>query len=711
MKEKIYIGVAWPYANGSLHLGHMAGCYLPADIFARFCRMNGKDVLMVSGSDEHGTPITITAEKENTTPQAIVDRYNKEHTENMKQFGISFDLFTRTTTENHKKVVQDLFSTLYKNKYVYKNSVESFYCEKCNRFLPDRYIEGTCPYCGNENARGDQCDECGKILDPQDLQNVKCKICGSSPKLRTSEHLFLALSKFESKLLDWISDKGHWKSSVMKFTKNWLENGLKDKAITRDMEWGIKVPVEGFEDKRIYVWFDAVTGYLSASKEWSQNLGNPDKWEEWWKNKQAKHYYFLAKDNIPFHSLIWPSMLMGYDESLELPYDIPANEYLTLSGEQFSKSRGVAVWVPDILEKFDPDAIRYYLSINMPENKDTNWAWEDFVAKNNNELVGTYGNFVHRVITFAQKNFGEMPKQGILSNLDKEALEKIETASKEVSDALEKCNFKIGLRSAMNLSKFGNQYFDQNQPWKLIKEDEERCATVLHTCLKIVKALSILMAPYLPFSSDKIWNMLGHKDSVHIASWDDALSELNVGYSLEKPKPLFEKLSLKDIMTETDPFSNLDLRVAKVVEVKDHPDADKLYVLQVDLGDIGERVLVAGMKPYYSKDELAGKNIVIVTNLKPATIRGVKSDGMLLAAGGGTDTVVLLNPGDAKPGSAVFIEGIPKEPVNVLEFEDFKRIKMTVGDKQQVKYKEKILQSEKGPIVTDKTVEKGVNIS
>jgi len=711
MKEKIYIGVAWPYANGSLHLGHMAGCYLPADIFARFCRMNKKDVLMVSGSDEHGTPITITAEKENTTAQVIVDQYNKEHTENMKQFGISFDLFTRTTTENHKKVVQDLFLTLYKNKYIYKKSVESFYCEKCNRFLPDRYIEGTCPYCSNENARGDQCDECGKILDPQDLQNVKCKICSSSPKIRTSQHLFLALNKFESRLFDWIDTKKHWKSSVMKFTKNWLKNGLRDKAITRDMEWGIKVPVEGFEGKRIYVWFDAVTGYLSASKEWSQNLGNPDKWEEWWKNKQAKHYYFLAKDNIPFHSLIWPSMLIGYDESLELPYDIPANEYLTLSGEQFSKSRGVAVWVPDILEKFDPDAIRYYLSINMPENKDATWAWKDFVTKNNNELVGTYGNFIHRVITFTQKNFGEIPKQGILSNLDKEALEKIETASKEVSNSLEKCSFKIGLRSAMNLSQFGNQYFDQNQPWKLINENEEKCATVLHICLKIVNALSVIMAPYLPFSFDKIWKMIGHTDSVHVACWDDALLELNVGHSLEKPKPLFDKLSLKDIMAETDTFSNLDLRVAKVIEVKDHPDADKLYVLHVDLGGMGKRVLVAGVKSYYSKDEITGKNIVIVTNLKPATIRGVKSDGMLLAAGGGTDTIALLNPGEAKPGSVVFIEGIQKEPVRILEFEEFKQIKMTVDEKQQIKYKEKILQSEKGPIVTDKTVKEGANVS
>ncbi|MEA2055849.1 MAG: methionine--tRNA ligase, partial [Candidatus Thermoplasmatota archaeon] len=680
MREKIYIGVAWPYANGSLHLGHIAGCYLPADIFARYNRMKGNDVLMVSGSDEYGTPITITADNEKTTPQAIVDRYNKEHTKNMKQMGISFDLFTRTTTDNHEKVVQDLFLTLYKNGYIYKKSVESFYCKKCDRFLPDRYIEGTCPQCGNEKARGDQCDECGKILDSQELRNVRCKICGSSPEIRTSEHLFLALSKFESKLLDWISDKKHWKSSVMNFTQNWLKNGLKDKAITRDMKWGIKVPVEGFEDKRIYVWFDAVTGYLSASKEWAQNLGNPDKWEEWWKNKQARHYYFLAKDNIPFHSLIWPSMLMGYDESLELPYDIPANEYLRLKGEQFSKSRGIAVWVPDVLEKFDADAVRYYLSINMPENKDTNWTWVDFVTKNNDELVGTYGNFVHRVVTFTEKNFGEIPKQGTLNDLDKEALKKIEKTSKEVSDAVSVCNFKKGLRTAMNLAQFGNQYFDQNQPWKLVKEDKERCANVLHVCLKIVKALSVFMAPYLPFSSDKIYKILGNEDSIHKEKWDFAIQGLKVGTKLERPIPLFKKLKLEDIVKEEgDPFSKIDLRVAKIIDIKDHPQADKLYMLQLDLGDLGKRVIVAGMNAFYSKDEMLGRKIIIVSNLKPAKLRGVMSNGMLLAAEDDEGNVVLLDPGDANPGTEIFVEGIPKEPVKILEFDDFKSVSMKIG--------------------------------
>ena len=710
MKEKIYIGVAWPYANGSLHLGHIAGCYLPADIFARFCRLKGKDVLMVSGSDEHGTPITITAEKEKTTPQTVVDRYNKEHTENMKQMGITFDLFTRTTTDNHEKVVQDIFLTLYKNGDIYKKSVDAFYCKDCKRYLPDRYIEGICPYCNSEKARGDQCDECGKLLDPQDLNNVKCKICGSTPEIRTSKHLFFALSKFESKLLTWMKDKKHWKSSVLKFTQNWLKDGLKDRAITRDIKWGVKVPIDGFKDKRIYVWFDAVIGYLSASKEWSQIKGESNKWEEWWKDKDAKHYYFLAKDNIPFHTLIWPSIIMGYGKNLNLPYDIPANEYLRLKGEQFSKSRGTAVWVPDILEKFDVDAVRYYLSINMPENKDTNWMWDDFIAKNNDELVGTYGNFIHRVITFTQKNFGEIPKQGKFDDLDKKAIEKIEEADKEVEKAVENCNFKIGLRSAMNLAQFRNYYFDQKQPWNLVKNDKEACGTTLHICLKIVNALAVFMAPYLPYSSDSIWNILGNKDSIHNINWNQALAELKVGTSLERPKPLFKKLDLKEYIKEGDPFSKLDLRVAKVLDVKDIPDADTLYMIHLDLGKLGKRVIVAGMKPHYSKDEMKGKSIVIVSNLRPAKIRGVKSNGMLLAAEDEKGTCSLLDPGDSSPGSEVKIEGIPREPVSVLEFEDFKKVNMILGDGKKATYNGKVLQSEKGDIISDKIIEKGAKI-
>ena len=706
MKEKIFIGVAWPYANGSLHLGHIAGCYLPADIFARFNRMIKNDVLMVSGSDEHGTPITITADKENTTPQAIIDKFNKEHTENMLKFGITFNLFTRTSTDNHKIIAQDIFKTLVENKYAYKKNVESFYCNNCKKYLPDRYIEGTCPYCKNDNARGDQCDECGKLLDPEDLNNVRCKICGGTPEIKTTEHFFLALSKFESTLLKWMKDKKHWKSSVKKFTENWLKNGLMDRAITRDMKWGIPVPIKGFEDKRIYVWFEAVIGYLSASIEWSKKIGNEKKWEYWWKDPKAKHYYFLAKDNIPFHSIIWPSILMGYDKSLNLPYDIPANEYLRLKGEQFSKSRGIAVWVPDILKNLDVDPVRYYLSINMPENKDTNWIWNDFVTKNNDELVGTYGNFIHRVITFTQKNYGYIPKICKIDNLDKEALKKIKDTSEKVHDSIKKCNFKKGLRSAMNLAQYGNFYFDKKQPWVLIKKDKEACGSVLHICLKIVQALSVFTAPYLPFSSEQIWKILGHKNSINECSWEEAFDELLTEKSLEKPQPLFKKLILQDFMTETDPFSKMDLRVAKILHVRDHPQAEKLYMLHIDIGKLGKKVIVAGIKPYYKKEEIKGKNIIVVTNLKPAKIRGITSNGMLLAAED-KNIVSLLDPGDSKPGSDITIQGIKKEPVTTLEFEDFQKVSMKINGENKATYNGKNLKSEKGDVVSDKPIKKG----
>ena len=710
MNEKIYIGVAWPYANGSLHLGHIAGCYLPADIFARFQRLQGNHVLMVSGSDEHGTPVTITADKEHISPQDVVDRYNTEHTKNMKDFGISFDLFTRTTTENHTTVVQDIFSTLYDKNHIFEKEVESFYCDHCHRFLPDRYIEGTCPHCGNENARGDQCDECGQLLDPVDLVDVRCKLCGETPELKTTTHLFFALSHFEDQLTEWIDDKKHWKSSVLKFTQNWLKEGLHDRAITRDMTWGIPVPLDGFEDKRIYVWFDAVIGYLAASKEWAQRQGNPDKWKEWWENKDAKHYYFLAKDNIPFHSIIWPSILMGYDEKLQLPYDIPANEYLRIGGEQFSKSKGTGVWVPDIVDQFDVDAVRYYLSMNMPENKDSNWDWKDFVIKNNDELVGTYGNFIHRVVSFTQKNYEKIPEPGVFDETDNQLLHEIEETVTQVQDSLNHCKFKQGLKQIMGLAKKGNVYFNEKEPWKDVKTDKTHCATTLHVCFRLVKALSMLFASYLPFSSQKVWEIIGETGSVHKAVWNEAIEPVKTGFKLAKPKPLFKKLVLEDIMVEEDPFAKLDLRVAEILEVKDHPNADKLYLAHIDIGEKGKRVIVAGLKKHYTPDELTGKKIVVITNLQPATIRGVKSTAMLLAATDSDGMVSLLDPQDASPGNQVTAEGVSPNPEEVLSFDDFQQITMNINDDGNAVYNGKTLKTESTIVNTDKPVKKGAKI-
>ncbi|MCD6461649.1 MAG: methionine--tRNA ligase, partial [Thermoplasmata archaeon] len=453
--EKVFIGVAWPYANGPIHMGHVAGCYLPPDIFARYNRMRGRRVLMVSGSDEHGTPITVTAEKEGVSPGEVASRYHRINSQALRDLGVSFDLFTETSTENHRRVVHDLFLRLLDKGHIYRDTMVSPFCPKCLRFLPDRYVEGICPHCGSEGARGDQCDVCGKTLDPEELVEPRCKICGSTPEMRETEHFFLRLSAFEKDLLKYLEDKNYWKANTLRFTRNWLRSGLKDRAITRDITWGVDVPVEGFEDKRIYVWFEAVIGYLSASKEWAQGRGekggNPEEWRDFWEDPGCRHYYFLGKDNIPFHTIIWPAMLMGYG-GLNLPYNVVANEYLHFRGEKFSKSRGNIVSLPDYLAYLPPDVMRYYLTANMPENRDADFTWEDFIRRVNEELVSTLGNFVHRVLTFTHKHFGAVPPEGTLLDEDREYIDIIEKRVGEVAGALENCEFKKALSSFMEIA-------------------------------------------------------------------------------------------------------------------------------------------------------------------------------------------------------------------------------------------------------------------
>jgi len=403
MSKRIFIGVAWPYANGSLHLGQIAGAYLPPDIFARYHRTKGNEVLMVSGSDQHGTPITIKAEQEGKKPSEIVARYHQQFLESWQKFGISFDLFTTTGTANHAQVSQDIFLTLLDRDYIYKDTVSQPFCPQCQRFLPDRYIEGTCPYCNSSGARGDQCEACGKPLSPAELIDSRCRICGATPTFKDTEHFFLKLSAFNERLLAWVKQQTHWRPNVLNFTTRYLEEGLKDRAITRDIDWGVPVPVDGFENKRIYVWFEAVIGYLSAAKEWAKSSEDGEKWRAFWQDNKVKSYYFIGKDNIPFHTLIWPAMLMGYDDNLNLPYDVPANEFLTIEGRKLSTSHNWAVWLLDYLSRYDPDPLRYLLSINMPETADTDFSWREFVRRNNDELVATYGNLVHRVLTFVYR--------------------------------------------------------------------------------------------------------------------------------------------------------------------------------------------------------------------------------------------------------------------------------------------------------------------
>jgi len=564
MGEKIGVFVAWPYASGDRHMGHVAGAYLPPDIFARYHRLRGNDVIMVSGSDSHGTPITLAAEQEGVSPEELFLRYHRRFLDSFMELGLSFDLFTHTDTENHHHVAQDMFLKLLENGYIFKDVMRQLYCEQESRFLPDRYVEGTCPLCGFDNARGDQCDNCGRPLDATELIEPRCKFDGSTPVVRETEHFFLDLPAFTDRLTAWLEDKDYWRPNVLNFTKNMLRDGLRPRPITRDMKWGIEVPVEGYEDKRIYVWFEAVIGYLSASIEWAKNVGHPERWREWWQ-QPARGYHFIGKDNIPFHAIIWPAMLMGYGD-LNLPYDVPANEYLNLEGQKLSVSRKLGVWLPEYLSRYDPDPLRYYLTVNAPENRDTDFSWYDFWRKNNDELLATWGNLAHRVLTFTYRNFDQkVPEPGELTDEDKAILQKVEDAFEPVGDLIGAAHFKAALAEVMAVAHEVNRYLDEKEPWKAIKENRQAAATTMCVMVGVLNSLKILFYPFLPFTSQKLHQCLGCEGSLmgqsRIETFEedgkthDALvydpptadvswapSSLPAGHALNKPEPLFKKL-------------------------------------------------------------------------------------------------------------------------------------------------------------------------
>jgi methionyl-tRNA synthetase len=555
LSERIFIGVAWPYANGPLHLGHVAGCYLAADVFARYHRMRGNDVLMVSGSDTHGTPITIRADQEGVTPTEVVERYHAEFLETWERLGISFDLFTHTNTENHQRVVHDIFLSLLEQGYIYTDNMLLAYCPGCNRFLPDRYVEGVCPYCAYNRARGDQCDQCGRTLDPQELNEAVCILCGGSPEFRESEHFFLKLSAFEQPLLEWIREQPHWRANVSNQTRSFLEGGLKDRAITRDLTWGVPIPLEGYEGKRIYVWFEAVIGYLSAAVEWAANSGQENRWEDFWKDPATRSYYFIGKDNIPFHSIIWPAMIMGYGNSLNLPFDVPANEFLSLENRKFSTSQNWAVWVPDYLERYDPDPLRYLLSINMPETGDADFSWAEFVRRNNEELVATYGNLVNRVLSFTYRNFdGRVPQAGELDEVDIRVLDSARSALDEVGRSLEGAKFKAAIGQAFGLAQDANRYLDAKAPWRAIREDQSDAANTLNVSIRVINCLKVALAPFLPFSSQKVHEYLGFDGAVEQEAWDFEIlaGAIEGGSALRQPSPLYTKLDPKVVEQETE---------------------------------------------------------------------------------------------------------------------------------------------------------------
>jgi methionyl-tRNA synthetase len=573
MTDHILVAVAWPYVNGPFHVGHVAGAYLPADIFARFQRLRGKNVLMVSGSDCHGTPITLAAEKEKIAPQDVIQRFHPTFLNSFKALGITFDLFTQTYTDNHYAVTTDIFVRLLDLGYIYKQTMVGSYSETLGRFLPDRFVEGTCPNCGFARARGDQCDNCGKLLDPQQLINPRSTLDGAPVTFRDTEHYFLDLARLEPGLREWLdgADRSYWRPNTIQFTQNWLREGLHGRAITRDLEWGVPVPVDdpGFKDKRIYVWFDAVIGYLSAAVEWASRTGQPERWRDWWDlttadGAKARSYYFIGKDNIPFHTIIWPAMLLGYQDRA-LPYDVPANEFLNLEGEKISTSRNWAIWMPDVEGRYPPDQLRYYLVANAPEGRDSNWSWADFVQRNNSELVANWGNLANRVLNIAHKNFGAIPEPGELTEADR-ALEAATARSfAAVTELLEAVKLKAALTEALALSQAANQYLSEQEPWKLVKTDRARAATVLFTALRTIDTLKLLLAPFLPHTSQQLHELLGYNGALATfpvieeapapdggtrllltgdyqsdVTW--APSELPAGRPLSAPAPLFKKL-------------------------------------------------------------------------------------------------------------------------------------------------------------------------
>ena len=572
--KKILVSVAWPYANGDLHVGHLAGAYLPADIFARYHRLAGNDVLMVSGSDAHGTPVTLRADQEGVTPTEIFERYHRRFLEVQRDIGISYSLFTHTDTATHHHVSQDMFLTLRKNGYVYKETQKQFYSETLGRFLPDRYVEGVCPHCGYEEARGDQCDNCGKILDALELGNPRCKVDGSIPVIRETEHFFLDLAKLQGAVLAYLEDgKEDWRPGVLKFSQNYVKGGLRGRPITRDIDWGILVPVEGYDDKRLYVWFEAVIGYLSASIEIAKLRGNAELWKDWWYDTDAETYYFIGKDNTVFHTVMWPAELIGVgrvyedDESkrLNLPTDVPANEFMNLAGTQFSKSRGHLITIADLLSRYDADALRFYVTIVMPETSDSDFLWDDFVQRNNGVLVGVWGNLSHRVLSFTYKHFKAVPEPGELSDADTELLDKVKGGFDVVGAQLTARNFRAGMTEALSLAREVNRYLEVKAPWTQMKTDRAAAGTSLYVALQAINTLKVLFAPFLPFSSEVLHKALGYETSIfgeqvietvedargthEVLRYDDAAASgtwafeaLPAGRPLQKPKPIFKKL-------------------------------------------------------------------------------------------------------------------------------------------------------------------------
>lgn len=667
---------ALPYANGPVHIGHLAGVYIPADIYVRYLRLKGEDVIHIGGSDEHGVPITIRAKKEGVTPQDIVDKYHGIIKQSFQDFGIAFDIYSRTSSDIHKKTASDFFLKLYNEGGFEEKTSEQYYDEEAQMFLADRYIMGECPHCGNPNAYGDQCESCGTSLNPTDLKNPRSTISGATPVMRETKHWYLPLDKHESWLRQWIlEDHKEWKSNVYGQCKSWLDMGLQPRAVSRDLDWGVPIPLPDAKGKVLYVWFDAPIGYISNTIELL-----PDSWEKWWKSEDTKLVHFIGKDNIVFHCIVFPAMLKA-EGSFILPENVPANEFLNLEGDKISTSRNWAVWLHEYLEDFpgQQDILRYVLTANAPETKDNDFTWKDFQARNNNELVAILGNFINRALVLTQKYFdNKVPQINELTDYDKETLKEFADVKEVLGSYLENYRFRDALKEAMNLARIGNKYLADTEPWKVVKTDMPRVETILNIALQITANLSIAFEPFLPFSVKKIRQFI-NMDNL---AWDQLgrIDLLPVGHQLNQSELLFSKIEDETIEKQIqklldtkkaneqeapvkvapqkanvafDDFTKLDLRVGTVLECVKVPKADKLLQFLIDDG-MNKRTIISGIAAWYKPEDLVGKQVCFIANLEPRKLKGIESQGMILSVGNADGSLSLIQPSkDVNPGSQI----------------------------------------------------------
>lgn len=659
-KQKYLVTAALPYANGYLHLGHIAGAYLPSDIYVRYKRLQGEDVVFICGSDEHGTPIEISAIREKVTPKEIIDRYHFSNKESFEKLGIQFDIYSRTSNESHIKTSQDFFLNLYNKGILKEKKSKQLYSEKDKMFLADRFVVGTCPICGNEDANGDQCENCGSDLSPLELKNPRSKVSGDIPVIRETTNFVFPFADFQPKLEQWINSKKDWKPNVINYCKGWFKTGLQDRDYTRDLKWGVHVPLPDHEGKVIYVWFEAPIGYISFTKELFEQRGEPDKWKDYWQNENTKLIHFIGKDNIIFHALIFPAMIMAHGD-IVLPDNVPANEFLNMGGGKFSKSKGIGASVKDVLAEYNSDLVRYCLASTFPENKDSEFSFDEFVTKNNNELAAILGNYINRTVVFAKSKFdNKIPARQSTDSNGIEIFDYIKSQAKVIADLFDGYKLKDGLTEVMNIVRAANKYFNDSEPWKVLKSDRDKCAEIINNCLQICHSIAIAVSPILPDTAEEILKTL-NKDKSDF-SWDkigelvlkndSELGENKILFPILEKKEVEPEIKEVDNLISIDDFKKVTLKVGEVIEAEKVPNSKKLLKLKLKVGD-KEKQIVSGISEYYTAESLIGKLIVVVDNLKPSKLMGIESEGMLLAAKNGKDLKIVTVDGNISNGAEV----------------------------------------------------------